>query len=74
MRFERKHALLLLAVAAWTAITFAMFARNLYAAYDAGEDRTTGYWIAHSVLIVVNIAIAAALGSLGYRALKASRR
>ena len=73
MIFERKHALLLLAVAAWTAITFTMFARNLYAAYDAGEDRTTGYWVAHSVLIVVNIVIAATLGSLGYRAFKSSR-
>ena len=72
MRFERKHALLLLGVAAWTAITFTMFARNLYAAYDAGEDRTTGYWVAHSILIVVNIAIAVALGRLGWRALRRS--
>ncbi len=73
MRFERKHALLLLAVAAWNVFSFGNFARNLYAAYDAGEDRATGYWVAHTILIIVNFAIAAALGSLGWKALKADR-
>lgn len=73
MKFERKHALLLLAVAAWNVLTFGNFAKNLYHAYDAGEDRAAGYWIAHSVLIVVNFAIAAVLGSLGWKALKASK-
>lgn len=73
MKFERKHALLLLAVAAWNVITFGNFAKNLYHAYDSGEDRAAGYWIAHTVLIVVNIAIAAVLGSLGWKALKATK-
>lgn len=72
MRFERRHALLLLAVAAWNVVTFGMFAKNLYAAYAAGEDRATGYWIAHSVLIVVNFAIAGVLGSLGWKAWRAT--
>lgn len=74
MKFERKHAVLLLVVAAWNVITFGNFAKNLYAAYDSGEDRAAGYWIAHSVLIVVNMAIAAVLGSLGLKALRATRR
>ncbi|MCD4535787.1 hypothetical protein LRP67_16990 [Nocardioides sp. cx-169] len=74
MRFERKHAALLLAVAAWNVVTFGQFARNLWSAYDSGEDRATGYWVAHSVLIVVNVAIAAILGSLGWKALRATRR
>lgn len=73
MKLERKHALLLLAVAAWNVLTFSMFARNLYAAYAGGEDRATGYWVAHVVLIVVNFAIAALLARLGWRALRASR-
>lgn len=73
MKFERKHALLLLAVAVWNVITFGTFAKNLWAAYESGEDRATGYWIAHSVLIVVNFAIAGVLGSLGWRALRASK-
>lgn len=73
MRFERKHALLLLAVAAWTVLSFSMFARQLYAAYSGGEDRPAGYYVAHTILIVVNFAIATALGSLGWKALRATR-
>lgn len=74
MLFERKHAILLLAVAAWNVLTFGSFAKNLYSAYESGEDRAAGYWIAHTVLIVVNFAIAAALGSLGLRALRGSKQ
>ncbi|MEQ6903365.1 hypothetical protein [Nocardioides sp. YIM 152588] len=73
MKFERKHAVLLLAVATWNVISFGNFAKNLYGAYEAGEERATGYWVAHSVLIVVNMAIAAALGSLGWKALRSAR-
>lgn len=73
MRFERKHAVLLLAVAAWNVVTFGQFARTLWSAYASGEERATGYWVAHTVLVVVNVAIAAALGSLGWRALRAAR-
>lgn len=74
MRFERRHAVLLLAVAVWNVVTFGMFAKNLYAAYAAGEDRATGYWVAHSVLIVVNFAIAGVLGSLGWKAWRGTGR
>ena len=70
MTLGRRHGLLLLAVAAWNVLTFGMFARNLYAAYAGGEDRETGYWVAHSVLIVVNIGIAAVLGRLGWKILR----
>ncbi|WP_183095781.1 SCO4848 family membrane protein [Nocardioides stalactiti] len=73
MKFERKHAILLLAVASWNVVTFGNFAANLWEAYDAGEDRAAGYWIAHSVLIVVNFLIAALLGSLGWKALRSTR-
>lgn len=73
MKFERKHAILLLTVAAWNVFSFGNFAKNLYAAYDSGEDRATGYWVAHTVLIVVNFVIAGLLGSLGWKALRATR-
>ena len=73
MRFERRHAMLLLAVAVWNVVTFGNFGTNLWQAYAAGEDRAAGYWIAHSVLIVVNYAIAVLLGVLGWRAWRASR-
>jgi hypothetical protein len=73
MRFERKHAWLLIGIAAWMVVTWLMFARNLGEAYADGEDRPSGYWVAHSLLIVVNLVIAAALARLGLRALKGTR-
>ncbi|HET7328069.1 MAG TPA: hypothetical protein VFJ14_12385 [Nocardioidaceae bacterium] len=69
MRFERKHAALLLVVAVWNVITWSMFAENLA---DA-EGRPIGYYVAHTGLIVVNLVIAAVLGVLGWRAWKAAR-
>jgi hypothetical protein len=74
MRFERRHAVLLIAVAVWNVVTFGNFARNLWSAYESGEDRATGYWVAHTVLIVGNFVIAALLGSLGLKALRRADR
>jgi hypothetical protein len=71
--FERKHAWLLLGVAAWLVFTWLMFAKNLGAAYADGEDRPDGYWLAHSLLIAVNLCVAAILGRLGWKAYRATR-
>ena len=71
MKLERKHALVLLAIAAWNVLTYAQFTKALV---QTEEDRPTGYFVAHGVLIVVNVLIAAVLGSWGLRALRASRR
>lgn len=73
MRLTRGHAVLLLGVALWNVVTFGQFAVNLWEAYDAGEDRPTGYWVAHCVLVVVNYAIAAVLARLGVRAWRSAR-
>ncbi len=70
MRFERKHALVLLAVAAWNVVTYAQFTRALV---TTEEDRPPAYFVAHGVLIVVNLVIAAVLGRWGWRALRATR-
>lgn len=66
----RRHAWALLAIAAWLVLSFGNFARQLGEAYAAGEDRPTGYWVAHTVLIVVNAVVAAYLAWLGTRALR----
>ena len=73
MKLQRKHAVLFLAIAAWNVVTYATFTKNLAAAHSAGEDRPTGYWVAHSVLIVVNLLIAGVLARLGVRAWRATR-
>lgn len=69
MRLERRHAVLLLAVAVWNVVTYAQFTRALLA---TEEDRSTGYFVAHGALIVVNLVIAVVLGALGWRAWRAT--
>lgn len=71
MKFERKHAWFLLAVAAWNVLTYARFTKALA---DDDSGRPTSYFVAHGFLIAVNVAIAAVLGSWGWKALRTSRR
>jgi hypothetical protein len=73
VKLQRKHSVLFLAIAAWNVFSYANFAKNLAAAHQRGEDRPTGYWVAHIVLIVVNLAIAAVLGRLGVKSWRATR-
>jgi hypothetical protein len=68
MQLNRRHALVLAAIALWNVLSYANFAVNLAGA----EDRPTGYYVAHVVLIVVNLAIAALLGRWAWRAWRAS--
>ena len=68
MTFTRRHAVLFLAIAAWNVLTYANFAKNLWEAHSSGEARPAGYYAAHVVLIVVNVAIAVVLARLGLKA------
>lgn len=70
MKLERRHALTLLGIAAWNVVTYAQFTKALA---TTEEDRPTAYYVAHSVLIVVNLGIAGVLGRWGWRALTDSR-
>jgi hypothetical protein len=72
VKLERKHAVLFLAIAVWNIVSYANFAKNLAEAASGGADRPTGYYVAHIVLIVVNVAIAVVLGRLGWKAWKAT--
>lgn len=71
MKFERKHAVVLLLIAVWNVLTYARFTKALI---ETQEDRATGYYVAHSILIVVNVVIAAVLGRWGWQALRSSRQ
>ena len=71
MKLQRKHAVFLLLVAVWNVLTYARFTKALV---QTQEDRPTGYYVAHSVLIVVNILIAAVLGRWGWRALRTQQQ
>jgi hypothetical protein len=72
VKLERKHAVLFLAIALWNLLSYANFARNLAEAAASGEERSTGYYVAHIVLIVVNLLIAAVLARLGWKAWRAT--
>ena len=74
MTLTRRHAVLFLAIAAWNVLSYANFGRNLLESASSGEDRPTGYYVAHVVLIVVNLGIAAVLGRLGLQAWRAAPR
>lgn len=70
----RRAGLFLLGVAVWNLVTYAMFTRNLFFNDSPDEpDRPTGYYVAHTVLIIVNMAIAIVLAPLGWRVLQAHR-
>ncbi|MFG1912976.1 SCO4848 family membrane protein [Kribbella sp. NPDC048928] len=69
MKLERKHAYVLLGIAAWNVVTYLRFIKALM---DT-EDRPTGYYVAHTILIIVNLLIAALLGTWGVRAYKAAK-
>lgn len=74
MRFSKKHAWLLITVAVWNFFIWITFAKNLSAAHARGDEHPTGYWVAHTVLIVVDLIIGAVLGAVGLKALRAARR
>ena len=67
MVLTRRVCALLYAVAAFQVFSWANFARNLLATED---DHEPGYYIAHTLLIVANLAIAAFLVWLASRGMK----
>jgi len=71
---NRRTGWFLVAVAIWNVVIWLTFAKNLHQAYADGEDRPTGYWVAHTVLIVVDLGLGVAFAVLGARMLRASGR
>ncbi|TDD52306.1 hypothetical protein E1263_29300 [Kribbella antibiotica] len=69
MKLERKHAFVLLGIAVWNVVTYLRFIKALV---DT-EDRPTGYYVAHTILIIVNLVIAGVLGTWGVKAYKAAK-
>ena len=73
MTFSKKHAWLLIGVGIWNFFIWITFAKNLSAAHSRGENHPTGYWVAHTILIVVDLIIGAVLVGVGLKALKAQK-
>jgi hypothetical protein len=71
MRLDARSGRFLIGVAVWNAITWSVFIKNLW--FNGPRTHPTGYYVAHTMLIVVNLLIAAVLAPLGWRALRDSR-
>ena len=67
MKLERKHGWWLIVIAVWNVVIWGTFIKNLAASHSSGEDRPAGYYVAHTVLIVVDLLIAVVLFVLGWR-------
>ncbi len=70
MNPQRKHGALLLGVGIWNVAIWSNFAKNLLKTARSGEERPRPYYIAHAVLIVVDVAIGGLLARLGLKALR----
>jgi hypothetical protein len=70
---SRRAGRFLVGIAIWNLLTYALFTKNLYWHGSDEPDRPTGYYVAHTVLIIVNLGIAVALAPLGWRVLQAHR-
>jgi hypothetical protein len=65
---SRRYAWLLFAIAAWNVFVWVTFIRNL----AADDGRPTGFYVAHTILIVVDLLIAVVLATIGARIWKAN--
>lgn len=70
MSAGRRTGWFLVAMAAWNAFIWLTFAKNLSQAHADGEDRATGYWVAHTALIVVNLVLGVVFAVLGTKILR----
>lgn len=67
VKSDKRLGRLLIGIAIWNFFIWITFAKNPSAAHSRGEDHPQGYWVAHTVLIVVDLIIGAVLGFVGTR-------
>ena len=73
MTLGKRLAWLLIGVGIWNFWVWGTFIKNLAAAHSRGEQHPDGYYVAHSILIVVDLLIGAVLLWVGIRALRAAK-
>ncbi|MFT4084052.1 MAG: hypothetical protein QM638_15860 [Nocardioides sp.] len=71
MKLEKKDGALLVAIGVWNVVIWGNFAKNLArTAQDPDQHRPAPYYVAHAVLIVVDVLLGGLLARLGVRALR----
>ncbi|GGR50139.1 hypothetical protein J2S40_000105 [Nocardioides luteus] len=71
MKLEKNEGTLLLVIGVWTIAIWTNFGRNLVkTAKDPEQNRPRPYYIAHAVLVAVDVVLGGLLVKLGVRALR----
>ena len=71
MKLEKNEGALLLVIGVWTIAIWTNFGRNLIkTAKDPEQNRPRPYYIAHAVLVAVDVVLGGLLVKLGVRALR----
>lgn len=72
MKLEKNDGALLLVIGVWTIVIWTNFGRNLVkTAKDPEQSRPRPYYIAHAVLVAVDVVLGGLLVKRGLRALRA---
>ena len=74
MLMTRRVSLFLLAVGVWTWLIWPNFLKNIWKDERAFDDGPTSFFLVHLVLVVTSLVVGTAVGLIGWRGLRASRR
>lgn len=74
MRIGRKTSVLLVTFGVWTWILWPNFLKNIWKDDKSWNDGPTAFFLVHLVLTVVSFAAGNAIGWLGVKGLRATRR
>jgi hypothetical protein len=70
----RRVSVFLLAVGVWTWLIWPNFLRNIWKDDRAFDDGATSFFVFHLVLVVTSLVIGTAVGLIGWRGYRATRR
>ena len=70
----RRVSMFLLAVGVWTWLIWPNFLKNVWKDERAFDDGATSFFLIHLVLVVTSLLIGTAIGAIGWRGLRASKR
>ena len=74
MLMSRRVSGFLLAVGVWTWLIWPNFLKNIWKDDRSFDDGATSFFLVHLVLVVTSLLIGTAVGVIGWRGWRASRR
>ena len=74
MLMTRRVSGFLIAVGVWTWLIWPNFLKNIWKDERAFDDGATSFFLVHLVLVVTSLVVGTAIGVIGWRGWRASRR